>query len=77
LPVVGIYDINFAYDTNMEVYTTSSSNIPKIYEIAVKAFFYPILLPITILHGKCIDGFETEQCQHGLIELNYSQATRY
>lgn len=38
LPVVGIYDINFAYDTNMAVYTTSSSNIPKIYEIAVKAF---------------------------------------
>lgn len=34
LPIVGIYDINFAYDTNMEVYATLSSDIPKLSEIA-------------------------------------------
>ena len=36
LPIVGIYDINFAYDTNMEVYETLSSDIPKLSEIALR-----------------------------------------
>ena len=34
LPIVGIYDINFVYDTNMAVYTMSSSDIAKLCEIA-------------------------------------------
>jgi hypothetical protein len=33
LPIVGTYDINFVYDTNMAVYTNWRSDIPKIYAI--------------------------------------------
>lgn len=35
LPIVGIYDINFVYDTNMGVYATLSSDTPKLSEIAL------------------------------------------
>ncbi len=34
LPVVSISGIKFAYNTNMEGYTTLSSDIPKLAEIA-------------------------------------------
>lgn len=30
LPIVNISDINFAFDTNMAVYTTLSSDIPEL-----------------------------------------------
>ena len=33
LSIVSISDINFAYNTNMEGYTTLSSDIPKLNEI--------------------------------------------
>jgi hypothetical protein len=33
LPIVNISDVNFAYNTNMEGYTTLSSDIPKLYAI--------------------------------------------
>lgn len=33
LSMVNIYDINFAYNTNMEGYTTLSLDIPKLGEI--------------------------------------------
>ncbi|MBC8520940.1 MAG: hypothetical protein H8D26_02970 [Methanomicrobia archaeon] len=33
LSIVSISDINFAYNTNMEGYTTLSSDIPKLSEI--------------------------------------------
>ena len=35
LLIVGIYDINFVYDTNMGVYTTSSSGIAKLCEMHI------------------------------------------
>jgi len=43
LPIVGIYDINFVYDTNMEIYTNWRSDIPKLSAIAnkgVKSWVY-------------------------------------
>jgi hypothetical protein len=38
LSTVGIYNINFAYDTNMTVYTTLSSDIPMSGEILLSQF---------------------------------------
>ncbi len=31
----GIYDVNFRYNTNLGVYTTLMSDIPKLYEMRV------------------------------------------
>ena len=36
LSIVSISDINFAYNTNREGYTTLSSDIPKLYAIVSK-----------------------------------------
>jgi hypothetical protein len=36
LPIVGIYDINYAYDSNMGLHTTSSLDILKLSAIANK-----------------------------------------
>ena len=36
LPIVGTYDINFVYDTNMAVYTTLSSDRPMLGAMAQK-----------------------------------------
>ncbi len=36
LSMVSIYDINFAYNTNMEGYTTLSSDVPKLSESRIR-----------------------------------------
>jgi len=35
----GIYELNFGYNAKTEVYTNSSLDITKLYEIATKQYF--------------------------------------